>query len=156
MEEYESATALIRANPSLAQFVGPRDPAVVEAAEEALGHTFPAAYSRFLREFGAGNFGPFEVYGVIDDDFEDSTVPDGIWFTLTEREESGLPEHLAVVGDSGDGALYALDLSRSPAEAPVVLHEPGAPAEAQSKEILYPDFGTFLLDGVRRGLDERG
>jgi hypothetical protein len=152
LSEYESAAAAIRANLSLADFVGPRDAALVQAAEEALGRQLPPTYTRFLREFGAGNFGPFEVYGVIDDDFEDSSVPDGIWFTLTEREESGLPEHLAVVGEAGDGALYCLDLGRSEPEAPVVLFEPGAAAEDQPDAIEFPDFGSFLLEGVDRVL----
>ncbi len=38
----------------------------------------------YLKTFGAGNFGAQEIYGIINADFENSSVPDAIWYTLTE------------------------------------------------------------------------
>jgi SMI1-KNR4 cell-wall len=147
MQDYEAAREVIRSNPSRAKFVGPRDPELVDKAEQALGLRFPPTYRRFLEELGAGNIGPFEVLGVIDDDFEESMVPDGIWYTLTERE-TGLPDDLAIVGEVGDGSLYALRLDGSGGEAPVVLFEPGA--DDAPEEVAYEDFGAFLRAGVER------
>src|SRR5262249_46923832 len=95
IDAYEEAAQIIRSNPDKGRFIGPRDASVVEAAEAAIGRPFPSTYRRFVSELGAGNFGPFEVFGVIDADFEDSSVPDGIWYTLTERED-GMPENLVV------------------------------------------------------------
>jgi hypothetical protein len=152
MQDYEAALELIRANPSLASFVGPRDPALVDAAEQALGLRFPPTYRRFLEDFGAGSFGSFEVLGVIDDDFEESTVPDGIWYTLSERE-SGLPDDLAVVGEVGDGTLYGLRIDGNGGEAPVVLHEPGA--DDAPDEVAFEDFGAYLRYGVERAAGRR-
>jgi hypothetical protein len=145
--DVEEALRLIRANPTRAAFAGPRDPALLAAAEAALGRPLPASYRRFVEELGAGSLGSFEVYGVIDDDFEDSSVPDAIWFTLSERE-AGLPGGLVVVGESGDGALVCLDLDDGAAEPPVVL----ASAAWEERLALAPNFGAYLLDGVRRAL----
>jgi hypothetical protein len=152
MQDYEAALDVIRSNPALAKFVGPRDPGLVDTAEQALGLRFPPTYRRFLEDLGAGNFGPFEVLGVIDEDFEESMVPDGIWYTLTERE-TGLPDDLAIVGEVGDGSLYGLRLDGSGGEAPVVLFEPGA--EDGRDEVAFEDFGAFLRDGVERAAAAR-
>ena len=85
-----------------ATFAGERSEGLVARAEEALGVSFPPTYRRFVCQLGAGNFGSREFYGVIDDEWQDSVVPDGIWCTLSEREE-GLPQHFVVVGAVGDG-----------------------------------------------------
>jgi len=152
MDEYEEAAAVIRANGERAHFVGPRDPSLVTAAEAAVGRPFPPVYRRFVSELGAGSFDSFEVYGVIDADFEDSSVPDGIWVTLSERADGMLPEHLLVVGDVGDGSLYCLDLDEGE-EPPVVVFEPGA--DAPPVERVADDFGSFLLEGVETAAPQR-
>src|SRR5437764_12396518 len=86
VSDYEEATELIAEHRVLADFVVPRDEALVGAAEEALSVQFPPSYRRFLREFGAGSFGGQEIYGVIDDaDFEHSSIPDAVWNTLSLR-----------------------------------------------------------------------
>ena len=51
-----------------------------------LGLEFPPSYRRFVLDFGAGSFGASEVYGVIDSNFENSSVPDAVWCTLDVRE----------------------------------------------------------------------
>ena len=144
MADYEKAKAIIEANSDNADFVGPRSEALVRAAEAALGVTFPPTYRRFVLEYGAGNFGSAEFYGVIHNNFPKSSVPDGIWHTLTDRQGAGLPHELIVVGDTGSGELYCLDLSR---EGAVVIVDPGA--DASVREPAAPDFGTFFLEQVR-------
>lgn len=149
--DYEEAVALMRRYPDRMGFVGPRAESLVAAAEAALGVTFPPTYRRFLREHGAGGFGAEEVYGVVHDDFEDSAVPDGVWFTLTERRDGDLPPTLVVVYAEGTGELFCLDLEGADAgdEAPVVTHESGA-GPIQPKETVAEDFGALLLDLVRQ------
>jgi hypothetical protein len=151
MGEYEEAASIIRANEQLADFVGPRDPSVVEAAEAAIGRPLPPTYRRFVSEFGAGNIGSFEVLGVTKAEFQNASVPNGIWYTLSERED-GMPDNLLVVGEAGDGSLYALDLDEGD-DPPVVVYEPGS-GEPPGERIAG-DFGSFLLDGVRRVSGDR-
>jgi len=96
------------------RFVGPRDAGLIRAAEDALGVQFPPTYRAFLERLGAGSIRGREVYGVIDADFQESTIPDGIWLTLRERQDSELPKSLVIVHNTGDGDYVAIDTSRRP------------------------------------------
>jgi len=62
-----------------------------------------------LIEHGAGSFGSSEVYGVVGTGFDESSVPDGIWYTLSERKESNLPSTMVVIFNDGTGDLFCID-----------------------------------------------
>ena len=152
MTEYEKARELIRSNAKAAHFAGARPETLIQTAEAALSLHFSPSYRAFLRDFGAGNFGSFEVYGLIDDDFENSSVPDAIWFTLTERREAGLPSELLVIGDAGTGELYCLRTAKDDADGCVILLDTGSPAPLDQCEQISVDFGCYLLEHVERQL----
>jgi hypothetical protein len=139
MSDYEQAVALLRENDDEADFVGPRSAELIQRAEVALGLRFPPTYRRFLSEYGAGNIGGTEIYGVIDDDFETSSVPDAIWLNLTHPRE-GLFVFYAV----GEGTEFCLDTSRTApdGEMPVVAVAPG---DEGGREEVAQDFGIALL-----------
>lgn len=71
----------------MAEFIGGQTNELIKLAEEELGMKFTGLYLDYLQTFGAGNFGAQEIYGIINDNFENSSVPDAIWYTLTERNE---------------------------------------------------------------------
>lgn len=151
MTEYEKAAFLIKAHPDLANFSGPKPESLVVAAEEKLDVKFPSTYRRFLREYGAGSFGSEEIYGVIDENFEESRIPNGIWYTLNERKRYKLPYHLVVIYEPGDGDIFCLDLnSVEKGEALVIAYNSAYPPEEQRKEVIAKDFGEFLLDLTQR------
>src|SRR5260370_37232531 len=81
-KSYEQAVQFMRQFPDLMDFVGPRSESLVSTAEQFLSIKFPPDYRRFLLEFGAGSFGSFEILGVIRENFENSKVPNGIWYTM--------------------------------------------------------------------------
>lgn len=146
MEDYERAVAIITNNRDRAQFVGPRSQQVVRAAETVLGVEFPPTYRRFVLEYGAGNFGWAEFYGVIGSDFMQSSVPDGVWATLWQRNKVSLPHELIVVGDTGCGDLFVLDSSEE--EGPVEIVDPGS--DVCARERVADDFGAFFLQQVEQ------
>lgn len=151
MADLETALELIRSRPDLSGFVGERDEALVVVAEAALGRPLPPTYRRFVRELGAGAFRSFEVYGVIDADFEHSAVPNGIWCTLQARRY-GLPMGLILVATAGYGGIeYVLDTTEQDeaGECPVVIWT----ARGTPREEVAADFGRFLLDNIREQLD---
>jgi antitoxin YobK len=156
MAELEQALEAVRAS-DLADFVGRRDPSLVTAAEDALGVSFPPTYRRFVAELGAGSFGGTEFYGAIDENFDTSSVPDGIWLTLDERREFGLPRHLVVVGDTGTGGFYVLDTARTEAgdECPVGVWVGGQFQDGEELEVVASDFGTFFWRAVQHELGGR-
>ncbi len=149
--EYERAVALMSEHGDMQDFVGPRPQQLVDAAENRLGLHFPPSYRRFLVEHGAGSFGSSEIYGVIDENFDQSSVPNGVWYTLSERKEWSLPLAMVVIFNDGNGDLFCLDCAatRPDGEAPVVRYQPGVAAGVQRPELIARDFGSFVLDLVQ-------
>lgn len=131
-------------------FAGPRDAALVTAAEEALGVALPPTYRHLVSELGAGSVGSREFYGVTTDNFTSASVPNGIWLTLSEREKLDLPSALVIVGENGMGGYYVLDTSQrdGAGESPVAVRTPGD----GSSEVVAGDFGAFFLQAVEEEL----
>jgi hypothetical protein len=148
MADLQDALALLREHEDEGDFVGPREE-LVPAAEKALGLGLPPTYRAFVSAFGAGDIAGLEIYGIVDEDFENSSIPDAIWLTLDERE-TGMPEGLIPVAQDYDGSYAALDTSqaRTDGEAPVVAWFPGQ----DETERLAEDFGEFLLQRLREAL----
>ena len=149
MDDYERAVALIEDHEDEVDFDGPKSPELIELAERAVGLRFPPTYRRFLSEYGAGNLGSTEIYGVIDEDFEHSSVPDAIWLALT-HPRPGLFVFYAV----GEGTEFCLDTTRpaSDGEMPVVAVLPSE----ETQDEVASDFGNAFLMLVQEalGLDE--
>jgi hypothetical protein len=146
MQNYEKAIELID-QAGGGDFEGAKPESLVSKAEAALGIKFPSSYRRFLLEMGCGDISGVEVFGLINDNFEKSTVPNGIWLTLNERDSIGLDQAYVIVGEGGDGTYYALDTSKSNAagENPVVRLS----ADGRQAEQVAESFGSYLLNAVR-------
>lgn len=145
MENYLSAVDLINDSGD-GDFEGEKTDVLIEKAETALKLKFPPTYKQFLKEFGCGDIGGEEFYGLISDEFIDSTVPNGIWLTLNERKNINLPEEHVIIYATGDGTYYALDTSQinESGECPVVALS----SEGQRVEIIAEDFGQFFYNTV--------
>lgn len=156
MAELEQALDAVR-DSDRARFVGPRDNDLVSAAEAALGVSFPPTYRRFIAELGAGSVDGREFFGVIDENFVNSSIPDGIWATLDERERFGFPNHLVIVGDTGMGEHYVLDTSRSgpDGECPVAVWVAGQSREGDILEVVALDFGSFFWETLQQAFGPR-
>jgi hypothetical protein len=152
MKDLERALALVAAHPDQASFTGPRSEIVVRSAEKALGFKLPPTYRRFVSELGAGSFGAAEIYGVIDIDFERSSVPDAIWATLRAREENDLPADLVVVGQEDD-VVTCLQIKPEAAEGPVLEINAGEDPDRVGTHVRAGDFGAYLLSRVEEELE---
>ena len=126
------------------QIFGPAAETAINAAEEALGITFPPSYREFLRTFG-GIAIP-EHLGVVHDfvGVEGREHDDVVHRTLRAREERKLADHLVVVGiGAQQREWFCLDLSRETDEGeyPVVMYDARDNALDQQ---FYDDFGQML------------
>lgn len=150
MNELEQAFKLIKASTD-ADFHGPQTESLIAKAETALGLHFPPTYRRFVKTFGCGLIPGCEIFGLVNDDFENSGIPDAIWLTLDERRTANAPQSLIFVSDTGDGGYYAIDVSlKTPdGESPVVEWWPGAEGVVGNGRIIASDFGAFLLQQVQ-------
>lgn len=153
-DDYKIAAKLIKEHPALADFEGPKPESLINKAEAALGLDFPPTYRRFLAEFGAGDFAGEEFYGLIDDNFESSAIPDAIWLTLNERKNRSIPDSLIIVYAVGEGTVFTLDSGRSNriGEYPVIAVPIDYRLESNSLETIAEDFGQFFLETVRGAL----
>jgi hypothetical protein len=147
---YQKAKQMIQTNENIADFIGGRTNELIKLAEEKLDLKFTGLYLDYLQRFGAGNFGAQEIYGIINDDFENSSVPDAIWYTLSERKAINLPNNLLIIYDTGSDELFCLDFNQldEKKEPKVVSFVPGIELAKQRYEIIAHDFGDFLLDLV--------
>lgn len=112
LENYQKAKEIIIDEADIADFVGGCNEGLINLAGGKLGLNFTGLYFDYLKTFGAGNFGAQVIYGIIGSDFENSSVPDAIWFTLTERREINLPNNLLVIYDTGSDEIFCLDYNQ--------------------------------------------
>ncbi|MBM7364105.1 SMI1/KNR4 family protein [Priestia taiwanensis] len=156
MKSYERAKELILSNDELGDFNDGVSHELIKLAEEKIGLKFTGSYLDFLQTFGVGDFGSQEIYGIIHEDFENSSTPDAIWYTLTERKEGDFPNHLLVIYNTGFGEIFCLDYSNldDTQEPKVVAYSPGFELEVQTYELIADTFGDFLLALVEEELEE--
>jgi hypothetical protein len=147
LESYREAIHLIDAAGG-GDFEGRKPAVLVAKAAAALGVVFPPSYEHFLLERGCGNIGRLEILGLIDDNFDRSSVPNGVWLTLEERKSIGLDPAWVLIAELGDGGYDALDMHRRDAsgECPVVRLS----TEGALVETVAPNFGQYLLEAVRQ------
>jgi hypothetical protein len=155
MANLDQALQLIQDNEDQADFVGQREDRLIDAAETALGLSFPPTYRRFLKEIGCGDIAGAEFYGLINDNFTNSAVPNGIWLTLKIRVTGKLPQSLIVVSETGNGGYYAIDRTRqdNEGESPVIVWFPGLSIVGGKIEQAAEDFGAFILQRLTQALE---
>ncbi|WP_224241938.1 SMI1/KNR4 family protein [Hyalangium gracile] len=119
----------------------------IRAASARLGVSLTGGYLRFLRRFGWGGVGSFELFGLGAD------VPPYLHLvTVTESERTEvrprLPSHLIPLMNDGGGNLYCLDV-RSAGEPAVVFWDHEA-SEEQSPEPVASDFISWLANRLEQ------
>lgn len=151
MNNYEKAKLLIIENIDMMDYFGKCPNYIIDLAERTLGVTYPKDYRDFVSNFGAGNFGSSEIYGVFREDFSNSGVPDSVWLTLLERKDIDFPEHLVIIHVLGNGELFCFDYNRLNlnGEPMIVSFTPNR----NDYELVYDSFGDFLLDIVTGELE---
>ena len=84
---------------------------LIEKAERYLDVQFPDDYRAFLKRWGTLSIGPLEFYGICNEDFVNTSVPDAIWYTQRKRQQLGLPKELVILYDNNGVEYYCLDTS---------------------------------------------
>ena len=76
---------------------GPKPEEMVAAAEAKLGVPFPPSFRQYLLKWGNVSFEGIEYYGLTQNsDFDNSGIPNCVWYTLKQRRQVGLPDHLII------------------------------------------------------------
>lgn len=132
---------------------GPASEAAVEAAETALGCTFPPAYRAFLRRYGTltlpARLGTIHTFVGIGG----PPGADGSWGVVERtqhaRVENRLPEHLVIVGLGTEvGEWFVLDVETG--DGPILLFDA---RENTVDQQFYDDFGQMLSEVLTFALE---
>lgn len=101
MSKYPDLDELLE---QLDAFIAGGQPDQIDAAEVKLGLKFPQTFKDYLSEWGNLSAEGQEYYGLTrSGDFDNSGVPNCVWYTLTERVDVGLPDELVIVrNDNGE------------------------------------------------------
>jgi hypothetical protein len=128
-------------------FEGPKSELLVAKAEAALGVKFPPSYRAFLLEMGCGDINGLEILGLIDGNFQSSSVPNGIWLTLNERRVAGFNQAYVIIGEGGDGTYLGIDTMQvdEMGECPIIRLS----TDGKRIKQVADSFGQYLLDSIR-------
>ncbi|MTI83275.1 MAG: SMI1/KNR4 family protein [Firmicutes bacterium] len=100
-----SIKKLIEEKRDQSYFFGPVEEKIIKKVEEKLELTFPEDYREFLKEYGCGNIGPIEIFG-LGPNIE--SVPNVEWMIRHLRKTRSLPNYLIPIENLGDGFYAAL------------------------------------------------
>ncbi len=103
----------VEKNQSICDAGRPASDELIDRAERFLDVRFPEDYRAFLRRWGTLAIGPLEFYGICNEDFVNSSVPNAIWYTQQLRQQVGLPKALVILYDNNGDEYYCLDTSVS-------------------------------------------
>ncbi|WP_445495059.1 SMI1/KNR4 family protein [Photorhabdus sp. SF281] len=150
IEDVDKAIEIINENIELADFEGPKDENLIIAAEKILGLNFPIAYRHFLEMLGCGDIAGQEFYGLIKPNFIDSGIPDAVWITMQERNNSNLPNNYLIICSTGDGGYVVLDCSNTNKEEGVIEQwDPGVKNHLYAFKPLASNFGEFFYTKIQ-------
>lgn len=159
LNQYYEVINLIKEKPSVFEPYHAQTEKLIEEAENALNLSFPDDYRQFLLDYGTGDVGIDSIFGVVNDDFDNSSSPDVVWVTLQERKAAKLRNDLIIIYDDAEGGYYVLDYSRLNAnhEPKVVLYIPGHPENEQPYTLIANDFSDLFYKLVTAEITlERG
>lgn len=154
MGKMDQIDRIIAKYQNLASFLGEVQEERIAAAEKKLNVCFPEDYRRFLKKYGAGSFGGFEIYGIVPKE-EKRSIPNGIWLTEDLREKDKMPEHYAAIGFDGFGNYYCIETKKKRnEEAPIVIFvcDPNEELFDES-EVVADSFSEFLLTALKTEID---
>ncbi|WP_018933246.1 SMI1/KNR4 family protein [Gracilibacillus lacisalsi] len=107
---HDKLRKLIQEKRDASYFFGTVDDATIKKAEEKLDLKFPKEYREFLGEYGCGNIGPIEIFGLGP---SVESVPNVEWVIKNLRETRDLPNYLIPVENIGDGSYAVLSSASS-------------------------------------------
>lgn len=112
--------------------------------------TFPNTFSDFLNKCGCFGLGSQEIYGLYKNVIIDITINE-----RNINKDPKFPHAFILIHALGNGELSCLDTSQinEEGECPVVAWYFVAKLSNGKYEVLAEDFGAFLLEKVKWGLE---
>jgi antitoxin YobK len=146
----QQAFSLLEQNKDLCEDIAPQELSKIDEAQKILAITFPNSYKKFLEIYGHLMFDGQHIYGLYNNAIIANTKDERI-----SNQDPIFPNKLLVIHALGNGELSCLDTSQmdEQGECPVVAWYFGAKLPNGKFEVLAEDFGAFLLEKVKWGLE---
>lgn len=154
IDNYNKAKLIVEQNSNYSFFIGKTEKKIIQLAEKEIGFEFIGTYRNFLEDFGAGNFGGTEIYGITGNELKNPSVPNAIWYNLKQRKHFNFPNNLFAIYYTGSEEIFCLDYKNKnvDGEPLIVSYIIGVDMKDQPYELIAQDFGDFLLKQVTEEL----
>lgn len=136
---------------------GRKSSKVIEKAEQLLGLKLSEQETEYLSKFGYIEFFGVELFGIINEDFEDDGDYEGcmVEWTLHERATGSISDDWVALRTEDDGGMVFLDHSDTDDNGePKVIFAEDDGSGYKKTEVIADDFGDYLLELVEEQLDD--
>lgn len=130
------------------RFGPPVSPDILAKCEAEAGIVIRGEYREWLLRAGGGHVNGIEVFSIFLETARE--VPDATGLTIECRED-GMPEQFLIIGESGMGEWYVLDLEWARNEPPVALWSPVFKQVVHDEK--YDSFYQYLIKCARLNPD---
>jgi hypothetical protein len=129
---------------------GPAESKEIEAAEQALGVTFPPQYRKLVARHRSATIKGQEIVG-IPNRLSSEPCPNVVDLNIDERSDNGLPSTLLLFYARGDGDHYGFDLADiGPDGEPRIKAWPiGGVSVGEELEVISYDLGDLIEEWSR-------
>ncbi|MCZ2159175.1 SMI1/KNR4 family protein [Bartonella sp. 220] len=106
------------------------DDVLIEKAEKTLGLQFTSSYKSFLKNYGGGEIGGYEIFSIYNAGFEDHPAGDIVYKNLNYRKKGLAKPQQLVVSRTDFGETFYFDYTQfRDGECPLYLKFP--PSDSQ-------------------------
>ncbi|EJF86573.1 hypothetical protein ME1_01376 [Bartonella vinsonii subsp. arupensis OK-94-513] len=121
------------------------DDLVIEKAERTLGLQFTSSYKSFLKNYGGGEIGGYEIFSIYNASFEDNPAGDIVYYHLTDIKNGLAKPQQLVVSRTDFGETFYFDYTQfQDGECPLYVKIPSG-----ASHYYASNFYEFLCKRIK-------
>ncbi|WP_375636764.1 SMI1/KNR4 family protein [Bartonella sp. OC42QHQL] len=124
------------------------DDILIEKAERTLGLQFTSSYKSFLKNYGRGEIGGYEIFSIYNASFEDCPAGDIVYYHLTDIKNGLAKPQQLVVNRTDFGETFYFDYTQfRDGECPLYVMLP-----SEDCEYYASNFYEFLCKRIKESV----
>ncbi len=121
------------------------DDILIEKAERTLGLQFTSSYKSFLKNYGGGEIGGYEIFSIYNASFEDNPAGDIVYYHLTDIKNGLAKPQQLVVNRTDFGETFYFDYTQfQDGECPLYVKIPSG-----ASHYYASNFYEFLCKRIK-------
>jgi hypothetical protein len=150
MKNIDHVIQKLKDNSNLCTWGGGVQKVDIEWAQNQLNFIFPPSYMKFLEEFGAGEIGSRELYGLFKERINDSNL-----VHINHKMKIKIPPGFLIIYTYGDGTNVFLNGNDKAVDGEYPVGIFNGLAYEENFEVISNDFGEFLLRIAKTIIDKQ-